>query len=70
MLVWINRLQNSHAGHQRWVWDCVFSVDGAFLVTGESYVVIGFGYFVLYFSLPMYSSCSGLWTDKQFSLTR
>ena len=24
------------AGHQRWVWDCVFSVDGAYLVTGQS----------------------------------
>jgi len=23
-------------GHQRWVWDCVFSVDGAFLVTASS----------------------------------
>ena len=28
------------AGHQRWVWDCVFSVDGAYLVTGKSCVVI------------------------------
>lgn len=25
-----------YAGHQRWVWDCVFSVDGAYLVTGKS----------------------------------
>ena len=24
------------AGHQRWVWDCVFSVDGAYLVTASS----------------------------------
>ena len=23
------------AGHQRWVWDCVFSVDGAYLITGK-----------------------------------
>lgn len=23
------------AGHKGWVWDCVFSVDGAFLVTGQ-----------------------------------
>lgn len=25
-----------HAGHQRWVWDCVFSVDAAYLVTASS----------------------------------
>lgn len=25
---------NVHIGHQRWVWDCAFSVDGAYLVTG------------------------------------
>ncbi|GFP97247.1 protein lst8 homolog [Phtheirospermum japonicum] len=24
------------SGHQRWVWDCVFSVDGAFLITASS----------------------------------
>ena len=24
------------AGHQRWVWDCVFSVDAAYLVTASS----------------------------------
>jgi G protein beta subunit-like protein len=23
-------------GHQRWVWDCVFSADSAYLVTGSS----------------------------------
>jgi WD40 repeat protein len=23
-------------GHQRWVWDCAFSADSAYLVTGES----------------------------------
>lgn len=22
-------------GHQRWVWDCAFSADSAYLVTGE-----------------------------------
>ncbi|KAH9297732.1 hypothetical protein KI387_029414, partial [Taxus chinensis] len=26
-------LERTLTGHQRWVWDCVFSVDGAFLVT-------------------------------------
>lgn len=33
-------------GHQRWVWDCVFSVDGAFLITGiydtESFIYFFF----------------------------
>ena len=24
------------AGHSRWVWDCVFSVDAAYLVTASS----------------------------------
>lgn len=23
-------------GHQRWVWDCAFSADSAYLVTGKS----------------------------------
>ena len=23
-------------GHQRWVWDCAFSADSAYLVTGEA----------------------------------
>ncbi len=23
------------AGHQRWVWDCAFSADSAYLVTGK-----------------------------------
>ncbi|KAL2466145.1 Transducin/WD40 repeat-like superfamily protein [Abeliophyllum distichum] len=27
-------LEKTLIGHQRWVWDCVFSVDGAFLITG------------------------------------
>ena len=26
----------TRAGHQRWVWDCVFSVDAAYLVTASS----------------------------------
>jgi WD40 repeat protein len=26
----------SAAGHTRWVWDCVFSVDAAYLVTASS----------------------------------
>ncbi|KAG6412677.1 hypothetical protein SASPL_125361 [Salvia splendens] len=26
-------LEKTLVGHQRWVWDCVFSVDGAFLIT-------------------------------------
>lgn len=29
-------LERTLEGHQRWVWDCVFSVDGAFLVTASS----------------------------------
>ncbi|KAJ7564203.1 hypothetical protein O6H91_02G006900 [Diphasiastrum complanatum] len=29
-------LERTLKGHQRWVWDCVFSVDGAFLVTASS----------------------------------
>jgi G protein beta subunit-like protein len=23
------------SGHQRWVWDCVFSADSAYLMTGK-----------------------------------
>eukprot|EP00245_Coleochaete_scutata_P006035 TRINITY_DN20147_c0_g1_i1.p1 TRINITY_DN20147_c0_g1~~TRINITY_DN20147_c0_g1_i1.p1 ORF type:complete len:330 (+),score=45.78 TRINITY_DN20147_c0_g1_i1:270-1259(+) len=30
------KLEKTLAGHQRWVWDCVFSVDGAYLVTASS----------------------------------
>lgn len=26
-------------GHTRWVWDCVFSVDGAYLITGTNLVI-------------------------------
>ena len=26
--------QSTLSGHQRWVWDCVFSIDGAYLITG------------------------------------
>lgn len=26
-------------GHQRWVWDCVFSVDGAYLITGTNLAI-------------------------------
>eukprot|EP00271_Cylindrocystis_brebissonii_P004921 TRINITY_DN1685_c0_g1_i1.p1 TRINITY_DN1685_c0_g1~~TRINITY_DN1685_c0_g1_i1.p1 ORF type:complete len:317 (+),score=48.22 TRINITY_DN1685_c0_g1_i1:223-1173(+) len=29
-------LEKTLTGHQRWVWDCVFSVDGAYLVTASS----------------------------------
>lgn len=29
-------LEQTLTGHQRWVWDCVFSVDGAYLVTASS----------------------------------
>eukprot|EP00249_Psilotum_nudum_P010439 c22545_g1_i1 orf=465-1415(-) len=29
-------LDRTLIGHQRWVWDCVFSIDGAFLVTASS----------------------------------
>ncbi|XP_042032546.1 target of rapamycin complex subunit LST8-like isoform X1 [Salvia splendens] len=29
-------LEKTLVGHQRWVWDCVFSVDGAFLITASS----------------------------------
>ncbi|KAF3616059.1 Protein LST8 -like protein [Capsicum annuum] len=28
-------LEKTLIGHERWVWDCVFSVDGAFLITGS-----------------------------------
>lgn len=30
------RLERTLRGHGRWVWDCVFSVDGAYLVTASS----------------------------------
>ncbi len=29
-------LAKTLVGHQRWVWDCVFSADSAYLVTGSS----------------------------------
>lgn len=29
-------LHSCLAGHQKWVWDCVFSVDAAYLVTASS----------------------------------
>ncbi|KAK4770383.1 hypothetical protein SAY87_030915 [Trapa incisa] len=29
-------LEKTLQGHQRWVWDCVFSVDGAYLITASS----------------------------------
>nr|XP_034918553.1 target of rapamycin complex subunit LST8 isoform X1 [Populus alba] len=29
-------LEKTLIGHQRWVWDCVFSVDGAYLITASS----------------------------------
>jgi target of rapamycin complex subunit LST8 len=30
------RLETKLEGHQRWVWDCAFSADSAYLVTGLS----------------------------------
>ncbi|KAJ3674684.1 hypothetical protein LUZ60_005300 [Juncus effusus] len=30
------KLERTLVGHQRWVWDCVFSVDGAYLITASS----------------------------------
>jgi WD40 repeat protein len=29
-------LDKTLVGHQRWVWDCAFSADSAYLVTGKS----------------------------------
>lgn len=29
-------LERTLVGHTRWVWDCVFSVDAAYLVTASS----------------------------------
>ena len=37
---WEFKLEKVLQGHQRWVWDCAFSADSAYLVTGTSY---GFG---------------------------
>jgi G protein beta subunit-like protein len=30
------KLEKVLQGHQRWVWDCAFSADSAYLVTGET----------------------------------
>jgi len=30
------RLESTLGGHQRWVWDCAFSADSAYLVTACS----------------------------------
>lgn len=32
----LNVVSSLSAGHQKWVWDCVFSVDAAYLVTASS----------------------------------
>lgn len=32
------KLEKVLQGHQRWVWDCAFSADSAYLVTGEVFV--------------------------------
>jgi target of rapamycin complex subunit LST8 len=37
-------------GHQRWVWDCAFSADSAYLVTGEHNFLPGLQY--IYISTP------------------
>ena len=29
-------LKRQLVGHQKWIWDCVFSVDAAYLVTASS----------------------------------
>lgn len=29
------KLQMTLTGHQRWVWDCAFSADSAYVVTGK-----------------------------------
>lgn len=31
------KLEKTMQGHQRWVWDCAFSADSAYLVTGASW---------------------------------
>ena len=36
------RLERVLIGHQRWVWDCAFSADSAYLVTGKSLVFVDF----------------------------
>ena len=35
-LNWEFKLEKVLMGHQRWVWDCAFSADSAYLVTGAS----------------------------------
>ena len=54
-------------GHQRWVWDCVFSADSAYLVTGKLQLPCQFHclfclWFMLFLSIllslsPTHSSC-------------
>jgi len=37
--IWNTRdwtLERTLVGHQRWVWDCVFSADSAYLVSGTA----------------------------------
>lgn len=36
LLTSVSQFSACTAGHQRWVWDCVFSVDAAYLVTASS----------------------------------
>lgn len=33
------KLEKVLQGHQRWVWDCAFSADSAYLVTGTSFIL-------------------------------
>ena len=32
----MDELKQTLKGHQKWVWDCVFSVDAAYLVSASS----------------------------------
>jgi G protein beta subunit-like protein len=33
------KLDKILTGHERWVWDCAFSADSAYLISGKRYMV-------------------------------
>ena len=59
------KLEKILQGHQRWVWDCAFSADSAYLVTGELYrhlfIVVATGAAHRWQRLPITLPDSGRW---------
>ena len=57
-------------GHQRWVWDCAFSADSAYLVTGFASVVFGIHIYPFHFLIqhhPIIQLVYGKWRPVKLS---